>query len=81
VADIWIVLIQDRHTDVDARPFSTEEAAVAAAWKAARANSWHPGDVAEEELNDAMIRGGWVLLLVYGTEGDRVRVMRRQVHG
>ena len=26
--DIWIVLVQDRHSDVDARPFSSEERAI-----------------------------------------------------
>lgn len=79
MTDIWIVLIQDRHTDVDAKPYSTENAARRAAWEAAKASSWHPGDVAEEALTDRMRRDGWVLLLAYGTEGDQVRVIRRQV--
>lgn len=79
MTDIWIALVEDRHTDVDAKPFSTENAARRAAWEAAKGSSWHPGDVTEEALTDGMYRAGWVLLLAYGTEGDRVRVIRRQV--
>ena len=81
MTDIWIVLHEDRHTDADAQPFSTEDAAIADAWKAAKASTWRPDDVREESLTDGMRREGWVLLLEYGTEGDRVRVIRRQVDG
>jgi hypothetical protein len=69
--DIWIVLVEDRHSDVDALPFSSEEAA------AAKARSLVPDDAEEGALNDAMRRAGWVLYLLYGTEGDRVRAVKR----
>ena len=73
--DTWIVLIQDRHSDVDALPFSTEEAA------AAKARDSVPDDAEDGELNDAMRRDGWVLYLPYGTEGDCVRVVKRTMDG
>ena len=71
MADIWIVLIEDRNSDVDARPFSSEEAAIA------KARSFAPDDAAEEPLTDGMRQDGWLLLLAYGAEGDCVRVIRR----
>jgi hypothetical protein len=73
MADVWIVLIEDRHSDVDARPFSSEEAAIAVA------RSLVPDSAEEEPLNDAERQDGWLLLLIYGTEGDRVRVIRRSL--
>lgn len=88
-ADTWIVLIEDRHADVEALPFSTEERAVDAARK-------HAGDMSlpdgvgpdevehvpgEKELTPRMREDGWVLELVYSIEGDRVRVVRRTVDG
>jgi hypothetical protein len=79
-AEVWIVLVEDRHTDVNAIPFSSEEAAVTRARKEATANAWHPDDVEwNAELNTAMRADGWVLYLPYGTEGDKVRVVKRQM--
>jgi hypothetical protein len=72
MTDTWIVLVEDRHSDVDALPFSTEEAAVA------KARSWVPPEYAEAAaLTPRMREDGWVLCLRYGTEGDRVRVVKR----
>jgi len=80
-ADIWIVLVEERHADVEALPFSTEDGAMAAAREAAMENAVH-GDVGwDAELNDAMRKDGWVLYLPYGPEGDCVRVIRRQMDG
>jgi hypothetical protein len=73
--DIWIVLIEDRHSDVEALPFSSEEAAVA------KARDSVPDDAVEEEPNSAMRADGWVLYLPYGLEGDCVRVVKRTMGG
>ena len=73
--DTWIVLIEDRHTDVDAVPFSSEERAIE------YARTQAPADAAAEPLNDAMRRDGWVFYLPYGLEGDRVRVVKRTMDG
>ena len=79
MSDVWIVLVEDRHTDVNALPFTSEVAALEAAHAQAEANAVYVGTVREGELNQAMIDDGWVLWLEYGTEGDSVRVIRRQL--
>jgi hypothetical protein len=71
MTDTWIVLVEDRHSDVDALPFSTEEEAIA------KARDLVPEDAEEEELTTAARRDDWVLLLSYGTEDDCVRVVKR----
>lgn len=75
MSEIWITLIEDRHADVEAKPFSTEGAAIAAA----RENA--PDDAEPEPLNDAMVKDGWVFYLPYGDEGDHVRVIKRTMDG
>ncbi len=73
--DIWIVIIEDRHSAVDAVPFSSEERA------AGYAMTQVDDTDSPAELNDAMRRDGWVLYVPYGTEGDRVRVIKRTLDG
>ena len=75
MSDVWVVLIEDRHSDVDALPFSTEEAA------AAKARDSVPEDAEEGQLTDGMRKSGWVLYLPYGSEGDCVRVVKRTMDG
>ena len=77
---IWIVVVKDRHSDTDALPYTTEKAAVAKARAVAREYAWHTGVLEDGTLNDDMRRDGWVLWLPYGTEGDSVRVIRREVN-
>lgn len=85
MTDIWIVLDEDRHSDVDAVPFSTEAAAFAYARDQAGDMALPDGVTADEvehvpgeqELTPGMREDGWVLLLVYSIEGDRVRVVKR----
>jgi len=75
MGDIWIVLIEDRHADVEALPFSTAEAAFA------KARDSVPESAEEDPLTPGMRRAGWVLLLSYGAEGDCVRVVKRTMDG
>jgi hypothetical protein len=74
---VWIVIIEDRHQDVDALPFSTMPGAMS------YARSWTLGvpDVEELELTEDMARDGWILCLEYGTEVDHVRVVERELDG
>ena len=72
---IWIVIVEDRHSDVDAFPFASEQAAEAAAYRKV------PDDAELQDLLPGMVRDGWVLYLRYGTEGDCVRVIKRELDG
>jgi len=71
MAGIWIVLVEDRHGDVEALPFSSEDQAVA------KARASVPESAEEGQLTTAARADGRVLLLTYGTEGDCVRVVKR----
>lgn len=77
MTDIWVVLVEDRHTDVDALPFSSEKAAVAEAQ--AQVNARHSEDIEVIELTDRMIGAGWVFNVIYSCEGDNVRVLKREL--
>lgn len=71
--ELWIVLVKDRHSSVDARPYSDRETAGADARDRA-------GDAAEEPaLTERQVQDGTVLWLGYGTEGDCVSVIRREM--
>lgn len=72
---IWIVIIEDRHADVDVLPFSSMPTAV----QRARHEVPDARDVEEIELTEGMARDGWVLCLEYGLEGDSVRVVEREI--
>lgn len=76
-ADIWIVIIEDRHADVEARPFGSEERAV----KFARVMGERSDGATPEPLTPGMREAGWVLCVPYGTEGDRIRVVKRTMDG
>lgn len=76
-ADTWIVLIEDRHTDVEALPFSSEERAV----EFARVMAGRSDGAEPRELTPGMRADGWVLYVPYGTEGDRIRVVKRVMDG
>ena len=65
--DIWVVLVEDRHSDVEALPFSTEAAAFA------EARDRVPDDAVEEPLTPGMVKGGWVLYLPYLLPQRRAR--------
>lgn len=78
--DIWIVLIEDRHADVEAMPFSSEKRAVEAAREQVLKNARHPDDIDwDVPMTTAARADGWVFLAEYGTEteSERVRVVRR----
>jgi hypothetical protein len=77
-SDIWIVLSENRHSDVEPYPFSSEEAAVSAAGRIVRESAYRPEDIEwDAELTPAMRGGGWVCYVPYGPEGDSVRVVKR----
>jgi hypothetical protein len=72
--NIYLAIIEDRHTDTDVYPFSTAEAAIAFAKREALDGA--RGDVSrieEEEIEN------WLYSATYSTEGDSVRVIERLV--
>jgi hypothetical protein len=71
--DIWIVLTEDRHSGVEALPYASQEAATGHALVLGERS----GGAVPAELTGAMLADGWVLYIPYGTEGDRIRVIRR----
>lgn len=77
MTDIWIVLVEDRHKDIDALPFSTEEAAVRAAGEQMQAMVAHPEHIQEVALTADDREDGCVLCLEYAVERDNVRVIKR----
>lgn len=86
--DVWVVLVEDRHADVKALPFSTEELAVGAARDLAGDMALPEGCDAdhveyvpgEQEIDPADRDDGLVLWLVYSIEGDDVKVVKRQMN-
>jgi hypothetical protein len=76
---VWIVITEDRHADVEADPFSTEQAAVDYAREAAAENAGVHLEVTEAQISQRARDDGWVLVLEYGSEGDCVRVVRREM--
>lgn len=77
---IYIVIIEDRHSDTDAKPFLNAATAIAYAEEKAREYCRHEDDY-EESLNDAMKEDGWLWHATYSCEGDSVRVVEREVDG
>jgi hypothetical protein len=69
--DIWIVIDEERHGDVNALPFSTFQQAQG------HARSLAPDGAEPAPLTEGMTRSGWVLCIPYGTEGECVRVIHR----
>jgi hypothetical protein len=67
---IYIVILQERHIDVDALPFSTAEAANAYARELAEFYARGPSDI-EEWGSGELYHAGW------GPEGDCVGVVKR----
>ena len=80
--DTWIVLVEDRHTDVDAQPFSSEERAAGYARRQVEALAFRPESVDwDAEITPRAAADGVVLLVTYGTEGDCVSVIKRTMDG
>lgn len=72
--EIFVVILEDRHTDTDAEVFSDSTKAIAYARK--QANEY-ADDGVDETLTDAMRQAGWIHHGCYSCEGDHVRVMRK----
>ena len=70
---VYVVIIEDCHTDVDVRIFSTAERAIAYAKEVARDSASRPEDV-KEIKSDA-----WLYAAQYSVESDYVTVVDRTI--
>lgn len=75
MTDIYIVITEDRHADVEVAPFADEAAAFAHAEDEVAGT-----EDQDRELTEEMRRRGWLWYCGYGTEGDCARVVRRELH-
>ena len=68
----YIVIVNDRHVDIDAYPFYDKEKAILEARKIAHEYCHHPDSYEEHEFSRDT---GWLFYAEYSTEGDYVLVI------
>lgn len=78
MTDIYLVIVNDRHADIEVTPFTMKDTAIAFAEEQAEANALDHDDW-DRELTDGMIADGWVWYCNYSCEGDDVAVVRREL--
>lgn len=76
--NIFIVIIEDRHADVEAVPFISKDAAIAHAQNVAKERARRPVDF-QEGLTDRMVKAGWLYYGTFSVEGDGVWVVEREL--
>ena len=73
---IYIVIVEDRHTDAQVRPFSTAAKAIHEAIKIGKAGARSPEDYQQRpDLAD----DEWLFFAQYSGEGDCVRVVKAEL--
>lgn len=70
---VYVVIIDDRHTDTDVAVFSTAEKAIAFAKAEVFNLASHPEDIEEEEVKE------WLYCVRYSGEGDSIWVVERVI--
>lgn len=70
---LFMVIIEDRHADVKAHPFSDAEKAIETAKRVAKNLASHEDDYEEHDYQ------GWLFCAVYSCEGDCVRVVETEL--
>jgi hypothetical protein len=81
---VYLVILQDRHCDVQVWPYLDEADAIARAEAEvaeAEVESASGLPVEAAGLTGAMRDDGWVWYAAYGSEGDHVRVIERKLQG
>ena len=72
--DIYIVILEDRHIDVEVTPFTTAAEAIKEAKFQAHEACRFASDYKE---NPELCTNDWVFAATYSCEGDNVRVVRK----
>ena len=81
MSDIYIVITEDCHADTEVTPFADEADALAFAEQEVE-DGRNPQDETDERgLTDGMRTDGWIWYCRYSSEGDSVRVVRRELRG
>lgn len=70
---VYVVMVEDRHTDPEPFVFSTAEAAITFARREAHDLSHGDDQVEESDI------GGWLYYATYSNEGDRVWVIEKTI--
>jgi hypothetical protein len=70
---VYVIIINDRHADINAEVWSDEAKAKARARQLAKAYARSPADIDEQKIAD------WVLHLSYSCEGDAITVLRKEL--
>ena len=77
---LFIVIIEDRHTDVQVELWLEEAEAITRARTVAKERwSAESGVPYSEKLSGPMKKAGWLFHVTYSGEGDAVRVERKDV--
>lgn len=82
MATIYVVMVNDRHTDTEAHLFSTPEKAIAYAQRVLDDNGGSAEAVSPEDARmsgDDLTVAGWLFYGCYSTEGDCVWVLPADV--
>lgn len=74
---IYLVIVEDRHTDVMVYPFSDCGTALNRARKMAKNNCRFPDSYKEYDYGKDV---GWLFYAEYSTEGDSVRVVAAEIN-
>lgn len=85
MSDVYVLVGEDRHLDVQVEVFTNEAAAVRAAQQFMQEHAWSTLDELnldpeDSEINDSMRADGWIYFQVYSIEGDSVRVVKRKLN-
>jgi len=70
--ELYLVIVEDRHTDTTVHVFSEADKAISAARRLAKQYNHYPEDYAEHDYGK---REGWLFYADYSSEGDSVRVV------
>lgn len=78
--DVFVVILQDRHADVEAVPFTTEAAAIRYAEDVLdKMREYIDDDEINDQLTEPWAQSGCLWNYGYGAEGDSIRVMRSEL--
>lgn len=78
--DVYVVIEEDRHCDVEVTVFGSEIDAVEYAGTQLE-GILMDGDEIKVLLTDSWLKDGCVWNIGYGNEGDGIRVMKRELQG